>query len=405
MDQERASDALNTSTGKKLNAKAPEFVPRSAAAVPPLLPPLLHPMYVRPPAFVAPFPPPYYGYANYFLREVSPIYGYNASPVLVGPREYASDGNNGSASASLSHSHHKILKQVEFYFSDINLATTDQLFRFMTNDPEGYVPLSVVASFKKVKTVITDSTELASILRSSNKLLVSEDGKMVRRQHPLTESDMEELQSRIVVAENLPEDHSHQKLMKIFSSVGCVKSIRTCPPQSLTGPSSAFRTGKGDKFQSGGKFHAFVEYASVEEAEKAVAELPDESNWRNGLKLYLLLKSPVKSTLAWTKKVGHDGKKDEATQPEMQDLKEDHLEDSNQHSDAQNHELQALENNAKNMAQKKVRNIKGKGKGQGRPQQPSNGGSAFTYERGSPHPRMPDGTKGFCVGRGKPLAI
>lgn len=28
--------------------------------------------------------------------------------------------------------------QVEFYFSDINLATTDQLFRFMSKDPEGY---------------------------------------------------------------------------------------------------------------------------------------------------------------------------------------------------------------------------------------------------------------------------
>lgn len=32
----------------------------------------------------------------------------------------------------------KILNQVEYYFSDINLATTDHLMRFINKDPEGY---------------------------------------------------------------------------------------------------------------------------------------------------------------------------------------------------------------------------------------------------------------------------
>ncbi|PIN01910.1 hypothetical protein CDL12_25576 [Handroanthus impetiginosus] len=272
MDQEQASEALNPSTsisGKKLNAEAPEFVPRSSSstsstsAPPPPPPPLLQPVYARPPSFVPPFPPPYYGYENYYQQNLAPFYGYNANP--VGPTEFAADGNNGSTAPSskngLSDSHQKIINQVEFYFSDINLATTDQLFRFMSKDPEGYVPLSVVASFKKIKTAITDSSQLASILRSSNKLLVSEDGKKVKRQHPLTESDMEELQSRIVIAENLPEDHSHQNLMKIFSSVGSVKSIRTCPPQnSSTGASSSSKQGKGDGLHFSGKAIAIVEY-------------------------------------------------------------------------------------------------------------------------------------------------
>jgi len=30
--------------------------------------------------------------------------------------------------------------QVEYYFSDLNLATTDHLMRFICKDPEGYVP-------------------------------------------------------------------------------------------------------------------------------------------------------------------------------------------------------------------------------------------------------------------------
>jgi La-related protein 7 len=28
--------------------------------------------------------------------------------------------------------------QVEFYFSDVNLATTEHLMRFITKDPEGF---------------------------------------------------------------------------------------------------------------------------------------------------------------------------------------------------------------------------------------------------------------------------
>lgn len=51
----------------------------------------------------------------------------------------------------------------------------------------------------------------------------------------------------------------------------------------------------------------------------------------------------VKSTQARTKKVGHEGqsvKKDEAVVPETQGFKENLLEDSLRHSDAQNHEFQ-----------------------------------------------------------------
>lgn len=96
------------------------------------------------------------------------------------------------------------------------------------------MPISVVASFKKIKALITTHSQLATTLRNSMKLVsiflvllfhalnflhnvlslhvvssyffnglwfynvqvVSEDGKKVRRQHPLTEPDMEELQVR-----------------------------------------------------------------------------------------------------------------------------------------------------------------------------------------------------------------
>ncbi|KAL6504142.1 hypothetical protein OROGR_026065 [Orobanche gracilis] len=425
MDQEQASETLNPSTsisGKKLNAKAPEFVPissssGSSASAPPPPPPLLQPVYARPPNFV----PPYYAYEKYYQQNVTPSYGYNLNP--VDPVEFVTDVKNGSPTATMKNglpdAHQKIINQVEFYFSDINLATTDQLFGLMSKDPEGYannLPLSVLASFKKIETAIIDLPQLAGVLWSSNKLLVSEDGTKVKRKHPLSISDMEELQSRIVIAENLPKDHSHQNLMNVFSSVGSVKSIRTCPPQNQNGVSSfTFKPGKGDGLHISGKFHAFVEYESVELAEKAVSELKDEQ-----LEEYI-----VKSTHPRTKIVGHEGqtsgKLDEEAVPEMQSLKENEFEDSRQ-SDAKNYELQ-VDNNTKGDIQRRGRNIggskgKGRGPGRGRPQNQFSRGSALrsppsevyaeklnSAKASSPVPRMPDGTKGFSVGRGKSVAV
>ncbi|CAK9169526.1 unnamed protein product [Ilex paraguariensis] len=233
---------------------------------------------------------------------------------------------------------------VEYYFSDVNLATTDHLMRYINNDPDGYVPISVVVSFKKIKALISSNSQLASLLRNSAKLVVSEDGKKVRRQHPLTESDMEELQSRIIVAENLPEDHCHQNLMKIFSAVGSVKTIRTCQPQTSNGGAiSSSRTVKAEGMLFSNKLHAFVEYESIELAEKAVAELNDEGNWRNGLKVRLLLRRTGKSAQVRVKKVGHEGetncKEDDASTSELKQPNEKHLEDRSQHTNVQSNEL------------------------------------------------------------------
>lgn len=423
MDQRKDSETLASTS--KLNAKAPEFVPRSAVSNPAL--PVLQ-VYAPPPLL----PPPYYAYENHL-----PVHNFNQQNTAsfygnVRPMSFTESREDRNAAATstkngLPDSHQKVLNQVEYYFSDINLATTDQLFRLMCKDHEAYVPLSFVVSFKKIKNGISGSSQLASILRNSKKLVVSEDGKKVKRQHPLTELDMEELQSRIVSAENLPEEHSHQNLMKIFSSVGSVKSIRTCPPLHPNGGvSSASRIGKGDAMHFSSKFHAFVEYESTEVAEKAVVELTDEGNWRNGLKVRLL-KNVLKSIQVRARRVGHDvqpiAKKDEKVVPEMQQLEENHLEDSLQQSDNQFPELQCEDNICGNSHGKGPNSVGGKGKGKGmgcgRVHHPMNCGSLsgppplemsipterLVVAKVSPVPRMPDGTRGFSMGRGKALAI
>ncbi|RLN17969.1 la-related protein 6C-like [Panicum miliaceum] len=115
---------------------------------------------------------------------------------------------------------HKIIKQVEYQFSDTNLVANDFLTKIMNKDPEGYVPLSVISSWKKIKAMGVTNQLLVRALRTSEKLVVSDDGRRVRRAQPFTERHKEELQSRMVIAENLPDDSTRNSLEKIFGVIG-----------------------------------------------------------------------------------------------------------------------------------------------------------------------------------------
>ncbi|KAI3702451.1 hypothetical protein L6452_28189 [Arctium lappa] len=295
----------------------------------------------------------------------------------------------------------KIIKQVECQFSGLSLLANESLVKHISKDPEGYVPISVIASMKKVKSCITNNHLLAQALCSSTKLVVSNDGKKVRRKHPFTEKDKEELQSRTVVAENLPEDHSHQNLEKIFSVVKSVKAIRVCHPPE---PNSS--RSRGDYVFSN-KLHALVEYETAEMAEKAVDKLNDERNWRKGLRVRLLIRRSPKSVLK-SRKSEFD---------ELLDDESDEAYDVYEESSQTNVIEVVVDNNAEEGSRKGW----GRGRGKSKLRTPTHNGrgvlSQSPQTSGSPHsetssnkqsspkgPRMPDGTRGFTMGRGKPMS-
>ncbi|GAB2294212.1 hypothetical protein Dimus_028430 [Dionaea muscipula] len=346
----------------------------------------------------------------------------------VQSQQVQNDWDNGNSAAGLRNglieeASQKIINQVEYYFSDVNLATTDHLIKFINKDHEGYVPIAVVASFKKIKALISTNSQLAAVLRNSKKLVVSDDGKKVKRLHSLTASDMEELQARIIVAENLPEDHCHQNLMKIFSSVGSVKSIRTCQPQaSNIGGSATSRSSKPENMLYSNKLHAFVEYDTIELAEKAVAELNDD-DWRSGLRVRLLLKRTSKSVQARGRKFGNEGEETcEEDGSELNQSEKQAEDTTSRQSDIHSIENMGEEQGGeKEGGQKKGRNRgRGKGRGRGHQHQANRAGahvgtltnnpaiiepasSSIVKQHHPPGPRMPDGTRGFSMGRGKPV--
>jgi len=458
---ERPVGLPRTGSSSRLNAQAPEFVPRGppppapAVVLPP--PPQVIRMFAAPPPpprggfFSAPQPRPFEYYAPIGERsgfaakeQQAPELEAEMLPPAAVKTEPVVDGLDDEVV-------HKITKQVEYYFSDINLATTEHLMRFITKDSEGYVPISVIAGFKKVKTSVRNNVMLAAALRTSSKLVVSDDGKRVKRQQPFTESDLQELQSRIVVAENLPGDPSYQNLKKIFSAVGSLISIRTCYPQTPNGTGPATNRSSKLDMLFANKLHAFVEYETPEDAAKAILELNDEKNWRNGLRVRLLNTCTVKGAGKGKNGMNETDGNSEEDVSTLNHSNEKQFEQSSQLLDVLPEHLFDENFNKEVPKRGKGRGRGGRGHGRGnhqynnhhhnnqhhqnnQPQYNNHGNNHLGGNRGSLHsvgttphnlitklephpqlpiganklppgPRMPDGTRGFTMGRGKPQAV
>ncbi|VVB08138.1 unnamed protein product [Arabis nemorensis] len=176
----------------------------------------------------------------------------------------------------------KIIRQVEYYFSDENLPTDKFLLNAMKKTKKGFVPISTIATFHKMKKLTRDHALIVSALKESSFLVVSQDGKKVKRLSPLPE--VRDPKIFTVLVENLPEDHSDENIREIFGKAGSIKSISVCDPNAAE---ESEKGCKKDKFIRT-RLHAFVEYETVEAAEKAASTLNDEQDWRNGLRVKLL---------------------------------------------------------------------------------------------------------------------
>jgi lupus La protein len=90
----------------------------------------------------------------------------------------------------------EILKQVEFYFSDANLPRDKFLWTLTVSDPkkQGWVPISQIASFKRMQRFQPLEAIVAALRGSKELLEVNEDGTAVRRKVPLVKPTNEKFQ-------------------------------------------------------------------------------------------------------------------------------------------------------------------------------------------------------------------
>ncbi|KAL6067909.1 La protein 1 [Balamuthia mandrillaris] len=158
--------------------------------------------------------------------------------------------DSGNASNDVAN---RVKRQIEFYFSDSNFPKDKFLRAESEKHPEGYVPISLIASFSRMKNLSQDVEFIASTLKDSEVVEVSEDGKQVKRKIPLPQEDTSSRRS--IYAKGFPKDSTIEDLHEFFSKVGEVLSVR-------------MRRNKDKSF----KGSAFIEFKTEEDVSKAVSE-------------------------------------------------------------------------------------------------------------------------------------
>ncbi|XVF40151.1 hypothetical protein PTKIN_Ptkin01aG0088200 [Pterospermum kingtungense] len=294
----------------------------------------------------------------------------------------------------------KIIKQVEYYFSDENLPTDKHMMGLIKKNKEGFVPILVISSFRKMKKLTRSYPAIVAALKESSLLVVSSDGKKVKRRNPLPSIEVRDPKLFTVLVENLPEDHSVENIRRIFGEVGHIKNI------SLHDPHAVEESKKSGMVISS-KLHALVEYETVEAAEKAVATLNDEHDWRNGMHVKLLKRMGkyVQRRQAWR---GSDPEKNSNARAS------DQAGDEENHTSSEHHDQTGDEEDGEHWSKEK-NGHRNRNRGRGR-RQKTRGTNGLGHGHGTtssshavepskppPGPRMPDGTRGFTMGRGRPL--
>lgn len=142
------------------------------------------------------------------------------------------DGDaNGVQEKTAPSPNDQIVRQIEYYFGDINLPR-DKFLQEQIKLEDGWVPLEVILKFKRLSNLTTDCDVIVTALEASELMEVSDDKKKIRRNpnSPLpvfNEERRKELMTRTVYCKGFPvEGTTLDKLLDYFSSYGPIDNVQ-----------------------------------------------------------------------------------------------------------------------------------------------------------------------------------
>ena len=118
----------------------------------------------------------------------------------------------------------KIIRQIEYYLGDVNMVRDKFLKNEITKD-EGWIPLTVLTTFKRLQSLSTDFSTIVSALKKSvsGLLQIDESGGKIRRDPtrpvPGSQAELElALRNRTVFVKGFPKtaEVNIDKLIEFF---------------------------------------------------------------------------------------------------------------------------------------------------------------------------------------------
>ncbi|XP_026524495.1 la-related protein 7 isoform X2 [Notechis scutatus] len=162
-----------------------------------------------------------------------------------------------------------IAKQVDFWFGDVNLHKDKFLREQIEKSRDGYVDISLLISFNKMKKLTTDRKLIARAVKSSSVVELDLEGIRIRRRQPLGD-EPKDVDGRTVYVELLPKNVNHGWIERVFGKCGNVVYVSI----------PRYKTSKDPKG------FAFVEFETKEQAEKAIEFLnnpPEDAPRKPGM--------------------------------------------------------------------------------------------------------------------------
>jgi len=175
---------------------------------------------------------------------------------------------NNKTTRSSKHKHHsnrkkELMRQLEFYFSDINLINDKFLRNLINKDNDKGVDLNIFINFNKVKEIMKDIEDHESRLKFlkksvelSKKIKIFNKKILRIEKFDANKLNQKEIDNKTIYVENVPADITHDILYKLFTKYGKVLHI-SIPKFSDTKQSKGF---------------VFIIFEKEEQAEKAIKE-------------------------------------------------------------------------------------------------------------------------------------
>lgn len=209
-----------------------------------------------------------------------------------------------------------IVKQVDFWFGDANLHKDRFLREQIEKSRDGYVDISLLVSFNKMKKLTTDGKLIARALKSSAVVELDLEGTRIRRKKPLGERPKDE-DERTVYVELLPKNVNHSWIERVFGKCGNVVYI-SIPHYKSTGDPKGF---------------AFVEFETKEQAAKAIEFLnnpPEEAPRKPGVFPKTVKNKPIPALTVTEEKKKKKKKKGRTKKDDNIQTKESNMDASNE---------------------------------------------------------------------------